>query len=69
MKAEKLIPDDKDKQIIKLCIKRVSYEKMTRIVFLSVDGIRKRIKVMKDYYQKDSLPELIDHLVYENLLN
>jgi hypothetical protein len=69
MKAEKLIPDDKDKQIIKLCIKRVSYEKMTRIVFLSVDGIRKRIKVMKDYYQKDSLPELIDHLVDENLLN
>jgi hypothetical protein len=69
MKAEKLIPDDKDKQIIKLCIKRISYEKMTRIVFLSVDGIRKRIKVMKDYYQKDSLPELIDHLVDENLLN
>lgn len=69
MIPERMIPDDKDKQIVKLCIKRVSYEKMTRIVYLSVDGIRRRIKVMKEYYEKDSLPELIEHMVDNNLLN
>lgn len=68
MKAEKLIPDEKDKQIIKLLIRRVSYRDITQAVCLSIPGIKKRIKVMKDYYSLKTTAELINHLQDSEIL-
>jgi hypothetical protein len=62
------IPDDKDKLIIKLLIKRVPYKQMTSIVSLSIPGINKRIKVLKDHYTLHSITELIEHFQDNDLL-
>jgi hypothetical protein len=63
-----LIPDDKDKQIIKLLIKRVPYKQMASIVSLSVQGINRRIKVLKTHYKLHSIPDLIEYFQDNNLL-
>lgn len=60
--------DDKDKRIIQLAIRKVSYYKMTRIVQLSRNGIYRRIKEMKDYYDQPTLPKLVEYLTDNNLL-
>jgi len=55
--------DDKDKKIIQLVIRRVSYKQMSKIVFLSEVGIRHRLKVMRNYYKCESTPDLISYLI------
>jgi len=55
--------DDKDKKIIQLMIRRVSYKKMSKIVFLSERGIRSRLKAMRGYYKCESTSELISYLI------
>ena len=55
--------DDKDKKIIQLMIRKVSYPKMTRLVFLSENGIRTRLKVMRNYYKCESNQQLISYLI------
>ena len=60
--------DDKDKRIIKLVVRRIGYRNMTRIVHLSTNGIKHRIKVMKDYYGCSTLQDLIAHLQDNNLV-
>lgn len=62
------IPDEKDKQIIKLASKRISYMKMTKIIYMSERGIKTRIRQMKDYYKIDSLSDLIQHMIDNNLV-
>lgn len=55
--------DDKDKKIIQLVIRRVSYKKMSKIVFLSEVGIRARLKTMRNYYKCESTSDLISYLI------
>jgi DNA-binding Lrp family transcriptional regulator len=62
------VPDDKDKQIIKLLLKRVSYKEITAIVCLSIPGIKKRIKIMKDHYGLDTTPQLLDYMEENGIL-
>lgn len=62
------IPDDKDKLIVKLLIKRVPYKQMTGIVHLSIPGINKRIKVLKTHYDLPSITDLIEHFQDNDLL-
>lgn len=60
--------DDKDKKIMQLMIRRVSYKQMTRLVFLSENGIRTRLKVMRNYYKCDSNQELISYLIDNTII-
>lgn len=60
--------DETDKKIIRLLSRRHTYENVAELVFLSVDGVRYRLKVMKEHYEKDTIPELIEHLTENNLV-
>lgn len=60
--------DDKDRQIIKLLMKRVTYNEVAKIVFLTPEAVRYRVRAMRDYYDKGSLSSLIDYLTENELL-
>jgi hypothetical protein len=60
--------DEKDKRIIELIRRKVSYRRMSKIVFLSEIGIKRRVKVMRNYYNCSDTTELIDSLVSSGII-
>lgn len=68
MKVKEKELDDKDKQIVKLAASGYSYEKISKIVFLSKATVKNRIKIMREYYNCTNSVHLVSHLKDNGLI-
>ena len=59
--------DEVDKRILHLIKQRYTYKEISQLVFKSVPAIDYRVRAMKDFYNCETIKELITHIENEVL--
>lgn len=68
MKAKERVIDDKDKQIISLLRRGMTFKEIASLVYLSIDGVNYRLMAMRRYYNCANNVQLVDFLRDEGLI-